>query len=86
MEWHNPLGYNFGKKESYEGNIMQKGVQLNFNKRYSFIPILPGPFECIPPPPGFILDFEVKVRKLIEDIIIISRQELHQAKDFTTLR
>ena len=31
-------------------------------------------------------DFEVKVRKLIEDIIIISRQELHQAKDFTTLR
>ena len=24
------------KVESYEGNILQKGVQQNFNKRYSF--------------------------------------------------
>ena len=63
---------------------MQKGVQLNFNKRYSFNPILPGPFECIPPPLGFILGFEVKVRKLIEDVIY--RQESHQAKEFRTLR
>ena len=30
------------------------------------------------------LGFEVKVRKLIEDVI--SRQESHQAKEFTTLR
>ena len=53
----------------------------------SFNPILPGPFEWIsaaPPPSPVKLGFEVKVRKLIEDVI--SRQESHQAKEFTTLR
>ena len=53
----------------------------------SFNPILPGPFEWIsaaPPPSPVKLGFEVKVRKLIEDVIY--RQESHQAKEFTTLR